>query len=155
MTGSVLLTGSTGLVGKRLLKQLTSLGHRVVTYDRSSPPPDTESVTHVQGDLGDLPRMLAAINARDVDRIVHTAAQSHPKLSLSFPTATFHANVTGTLNLYEAARITGVTRIVNYSSERAYGNAEGFVREDHALRPTTPYGVTKVTGELLGDVWRE
>ncbi|GAA3993909.1 hypothetical protein GCM10022247_11790 [Allokutzneria multivorans] len=55
MSGSVLLTGSTGLVSKRLLEQPSSLGHRVATYDRFSPP------THVQGDLGDLPRILGAL----------------------------------------------------------------------------------------------
>src|SRR5262249_18679914 len=64
---------------------------------------------------------------------------------------TFQANVAGTVDLFEAARMAGIKRLVYYSSETVYGHVEGPVREDAPLHPTTPYGVTKVTGELLGE----
>jgi UDP-glucose 4-epimerase len=78
---------------------------------------------------------------------------SHPDFSLDFPVATVHANVEGTVHVFEAARLAGIRRIVYFSSETVYGHVDGPVAEDIPLRPTTPYGVTKVAGELLGDVY--
>jgi UDP-glucose 4-epimerase len=90
-----------------------------------------------------------------VDRIIHTAGQSHPGVSIDLPWTTFSANAEGTLAVYECARITGVRRIVNFSSECALGNTalDALVREDVKPEPTTPYGVTKVAGELFGTVY--
>ena len=80
---------------------------------------------------------------------------SHPDLSIDLPITTFAANVDGTLHLFEAARMAGVKRVVNFSSECAYGNVDGPVTEDSGLHPTTPYGVTKVTTELLSGVYND
>src|SRR5262249_13775328 len=77
----------------------------------------------------------------------------HPELSVEMPIGTFAANVDGTLHVFEAARMAGVARIVCFSSESAYGHVEGSVREDARLRPTTPYGVSKATCEMLADVY--
>ena len=80
---------------------------------------------------------------------------SHPDLSIDLPITTFTANVDGTLHLFEAVRMAGVKRVVNFSSECAYGNVDGPVTEDAPLHPTTPYGVTKVTTELLSHVYND
>ena len=68
---------------------------------------------------------------------------------------TFKANAEGTLAVYEAARATGVRRIVNFSSECAVGTVpiDVEVGEDIKPAPTNPYGVTKVAGELFGTVY--
>lgn len=99
-------------------------------------------------------RVVEAMRDHGVTRIVHTAAMSHPGLSVDVPITTFAANVDGTLHLLEAARLAGVRRIVCFSSECAYGNRpERLVTEDCPLEPTTPYGVTKVACELLARVY--
>jgi nucleoside-diphosphate-sugar epimerase len=151
---TVLVTGGRGYVGRRLVARLVAAGHAVVRYDRDHFEADG-GAAQAQGELYDVPRLLAVISEHGVDAIVHTAAISHPDVSVAMPVATFESNVTGTVALYEAARMAGVGRVVNLSSSSVYGHADGAVREDRALRPITPYGVTKVATDLLGGVYRE
>ncbi len=150
---TTLVTGGLGYCGSHVVRALAGRGERIVSYDRDFSEARADGVTFVQGELFDAPRLLRVIGEHEVARIVHTAAMSHPDLSTDFPVATFHANVEGTLQIFEAARLSGVGRIVSFSSETVYGHVDGAVREGSALHPTTPYGVTKVTVELLADVY--
>jgi nucleoside-diphosphate-sugar epimerase len=86
-----------------------------------------------------------------IDRIIHTAAISHPTVAIEIPYQTVMTNALGTANVFEAARLSGIKRIVNLSSEYAYGhNAQlGTVTEDIPLHPTGVYGATKVFTEVL------
>jgi UDP-glucose 4-epimerase len=149
-----LVTGGLGYVGRATVSLLAQRGDTVVTYNRDYAHDPRPAVTPVQGELHDLPRLTRAIRELGVERIVHTAAQSNPDFSLELPLSTVTANVDGTVHIYEAARMTGVERVVNFSSECAYGHQDATVTELGAvLRPTTPYGVTKVAGELMADVY--
>jgi nucleoside-diphosphate-sugar epimerase len=150
---TILVTGGLGYCGTHIVRALAARGERVVSYNRDYSEAHDAGVTPVQGELFDIPRLLRTFREHDVARIVHTAAMSHPDLSIEFPVATVHANVDGTLHLLEAARLAGVGRIVSFSSETVYGHVEGPVDEGAALHPTTPYGVTKVAVELLADVY--
>ena len=153
MTGTVLVTGGLGYVGRHLVSDAAERGDRVVSYNRDYAEGSPSGVEFVQGELYDIPRLVDTLSRHEVDRVIHTAAMSHPDLSVDLPITTFTANVDGTLHLLEAARMAGVKRVVNFSSECAYGNVDGPVTEDSPLDPTTPYGVTKVTTELLGRVY--
>ena len=150
---ATLVTGGVGYCGTHVVRALVERGEQVVSYNRDFFEGEDNGVTLVQGELFDIPRLLQTIRDHRVERIVHTAAMSHPDLSIEFPIATFHANVEGTVHVFEAARLSNVRRIVYFSSETVYGHADGVVTEDTPLHPTTPYGVTKVTGELLADVY--
>lgn len=153
--GTTLVTGGLGYVGRQLVRLLAEGGEQVVSYNRDFTDVVDPNVTYVQGELYDLPRLVDTLRAHEARRIIHTAAMSHPELSIDLPITTFTANVDGTLHVLEAARMAGVRRFVNFSSECAYGNVEGPVREDAPLRPTTPYGVTKVTTEMLGRIYTD
>jgi len=153
MTGTVLVTGGLGYVGRHLVSAVAERGDRVVSYNRDYAEGSPSGVEFVQGELYDIPRLVNTFSRHEVDRVIHTAAMSHPDLSIDLPITTFTANVDGTLHVLEAARMAGVKRVVNFSSECAYGNVDGPVTEDSPLDPTTPYGVTKVTTELLGRVY--
>jgi UDP-glucose 4-epimerase len=150
-----LVTGGIGFIGRYVVDALADEGDRVVSYNRDHAESDRPEVVTAQGELFDVPRLVRTFEQHGVKRIVHTAAMSHPEVSIDLPITTFAANVDGTLKLFEAARLAGVRRIVNFSSECAYGHQEGVVREGARLRPTTPYGVTKVTTELMADVYND
>jgi UDP-glucose 4-epimerase len=152
---STMVTGGLGYVGRHLVAHLAGRGETVVSYNRDYAEGSEENVVYVQGELYDLPRFVDTLRRHEVRRIIHTAAMSHPDLSVDLPITTFTANVDGTVHVFEAARMVGVRRIVNFSSETAYGHIEGAVSEDAPLHPTTPYGVTKVATELLGDVYND
>jgi UDP-glucose 4-epimerase len=117
VTDAVMVTGGLGFVGRHLVTRLAGAGERVVSYNRDFAESEEDRVTCVQGELYDIPRLVRTLRDHDVDRIVHTAAMSHPELSIDLPITTFAANVDGTVHLLEAARLAGVRRVVNFSSE--------------------------------------
>ncbi len=152
---TTLVTGGRGFVGRHLVDQLLSRGESVVSYNRDYAVDDRNGLTLVQGELFDIPRLVDTLRTHRVERIIHTAGQSHPGLSIDLPVTTFAANAEGTLSVLESARMAQVQRMVNFSSECALGNIHpgGLVAESVTPEPTTVYGVTKVTGELLGSVY--
>ncbi|NHU49267.1 NAD-dependent epimerase/dehydratase family protein [Rhodococcus sp. A14] len=152
---TTLVTGGKGFVGRHLVNHLVEQGEAVVSYNRDFAVDTRPSVTTVQGELFDIPVLVKALTDNRVDKIIHTAGMSHPGVSVDLPLTTIAANIDGTAAVFEAARMAGVRRIVNFSSECAYGNLDEtvLVQEDAKPTPTTPYGVTKVAGELLGNVY--
>jgi UDP-glucose 4-epimerase len=154
---TILVTGGAGFVGRHVVAQLAGPGEKVVTYDRDYCQPANSAVVAVQGELFDLPALVRTLTGHGVGAVIHTAAMSHPEISVELPVTTFAANVDGTLNLLEAARMAGVRRIVNFSSECAYGDQDesAAVHESACPMPSTPYGVTKVATEHLGRVYNK
>jgi nucleoside-diphosphate-sugar epimerase len=151
---TTLVTGGLGYLGRYIVGILRERGTEVVSYNRDFWDEPTDGVHYVQGELFDIPRLMQTLDRFGVSRIVHTAAMSHPGLSVDLPITTFAANVDGTLHLFEAARLSSARRIVSFSSECAYGDRpEPVVTEDCRLEPTTPYGVTKATTEMLAHVY--
>ncbi len=151
----VMVTGGRGYVGSYVVDELIRRGHTVVSYNRDLPRPSGREI-QVLGELYDIPRMLDTIRKYGIERIIHTAAQSHPDVSLEVPLATVEANVMGTTEVYECARLSGIKRVVAYSSECAYGHTPpGIVKESTPLRPRTPYGVTKAASEMMAMAYNE
>ena len=149
---NILITGGRGYLGRYIVKDLLEKGHTLVNYcrDMQLPNEDPKNI-FVFGELSDIPRLITTIQKYKVDRIINTAAQSHPDWSLEVPYATVEANVMGMMGVLEAARLTGVKRVVLFSSECAYGdNKFEYLPEETPLCPVTPYGVTKAANEMMG-----
>jgi GDP-4-dehydro-6-deoxy-D-mannose reductase len=93
----------------------------------------------------------AIVDARP-DVVYHLAARSHVGASWDDPVATLRVNVEGTCNVLDAARATGVARVLVAGSAEEYGRVDDAdlpLREDAPLRPMSPYGASKVAASYL------
>ncbi|MGU7782162.1 NAD-dependent epimerase/dehydratase family protein [Burkholderia sp. PU8-34] len=152
---ATMVTGGLGYVGRKIVGQLMAAGQTVVSFNRDYAEIGGEHLVTVQGELFDIPCLVRTIRQYGVTTVIHTAAMSHPDLSIELPLTTVAANIDGTVHLLEAMRLGGIKRLVNFSSETVYGHVDGEVTEDRKLSPTTPYGVTKVATELFGKVYND
>lgn len=151
----IVITGGSGFVGAHLARTLATRGDDVTCLDVGPSSPllrEVEDVSVERCDVGWWPELLERVRAAHPDVIFHTAGI----LSASAeerPHAAYRANVTGTLNVLEAARVTNA-RVVFTSTIATYGaGVPPAVDETTQQRPTTMYGVSKVFGELLGEYY--
>ncbi len=106
----------------------------------------------LEGDLRDASRVTEAV--RGVDVVFHQAAFVSVPQSMQEPQACFDVNVTGTSVLFEAARRSGVKRIVFASSAAVYGDSFDLpLDEDTTLRPLSPYAASKRVDEIYGQLY--
>jgi UDP-glucose 4-epimerase len=161
MNAGYLVTGGAGFIGSHLVERLLNDGHRVrILDDFSSGSLDNlpfagrfaGALEIVRGDIRDLPAVEAA--AAGVEVIFHQAALRSVPRSVEDPLGTNAQNVTGTLHVLEAARRTGVRRVVYASSSSVYGESPELPkREDQMPLPISPYAVSKAVGEQYARVW--
>lgn len=160
MPTRVFITGVTGPVGSFLADYLLTLpGVEVHAFKRwrSDPRPIQQlfgRVTFHEGDIEDPFSVAGAVRAAAPDRVYHLAAQSYPSESWGAPVTTLRTNVEGTVNLLEAVRAHAPqarVQIAGSSAEYGWVTPEEVpICEARALRPASPYGVSKVAQELLG-----
>jgi threonine 3-dehydrogenase len=152
----ILLTGAGGQIGHDLIGTLTASGHEVISTDLAPRPP---SHAHAQSrswqrlDVTDAAATRAMFEKIQPEMVFHLAAILSASGEKN-PTLAYDVNQTGTWNVLEAARQTGVKRLVFTSSIAVFGPPPSGplpdpTPDDVALHPTTMYGVTKVAGELL------
>jgi UDP-glucose 4-epimerase len=149
MTGAVLVTGTSGLIGRAVLRSLVAEGRNVVAMDQVRP--DGLDVPFLTHSLPDPQRWHEAIVRFGVTHVVHAGGISGPMLMRDAPARLCDINLAGLVALLEAARIHGVARIVWFSSVMAYGAQPDLspVTEGTLLRPDTVYGATKAAGDAL------
>ncbi|MBW8788124.1 MULTISPECIES: NAD(P)-dependent oxidoreductase [Rhizobium] len=145
----IAVTGAAGRVGTLLRPHLHAHFEHVQLIDLQEPAELGENETFVRADLTKLDEATAAL--KDVDGVVHLAGIA----SGIDMNAILHANVLGTYNLYEAARINKVQRVVYASSNHAtgfYPRGEVISPLD-PMRPDSPYGLSKCWGELVAGLY--
>jgi UDP-glucose 4-epimerase len=157
---SYLVTGGAGFIGSHIVERLLRGGGAAVVRVLDDFSTGTPANLHgfatalevVRGDIRDLATVERA--ARGVSVIFHQAAVCSVPQSVIDPLATHAVNVTGTLNVLEAARRAGVKRVVYASSSAVYGERPELPkREDQPAAPISPYGVSKAAGEKYAAVW--
>lgn len=141
----VLVTGSSGRVGRATVAALRAAGYRVRGFDLRASGSDLDEVVGSFDDAEACARAVAGVEA-----VLHLGA--FMSWVAAERTAMFRANVEGTRVLLDAAAQAGVRRFVFASSGEVYPeNAPLFlpVTEEHPLRANSPYGLTKLLGEDL------
>ena len=150
MSRHIFITGLAGFLGSHLADRFLETGCTVSGCDdlsggyRDNVPRGAE---FFEIDCCDLDAMKSATRGADV--VVHAAAAAHEGLSVFSPTAIVRANVQASVSTFTAAISNGAKRIVYCSSMARYGAAPVPFREDMPVAPCDPYGIAKVTGELL------
>ena len=159
MKQKILLTGAAGFIGSHLSEALIARGAEVTGIDNFDAFYAREVKERNLAGLRKLPgfRFVEADVARDampldgVEAVIHLAGKPGVRPSLEDPGAYMEANVTATARLIDAARRSGITRIVFGSSSSVYGNATPapFAETEPAVSPISPYAASKRAGELL------
>jgi len=147
----VLVTGGAGFIGSHLVRELVFRGYEVRVLDNLSRGSlqnirdILSSVELVVRDIRDYEAVEKAVSG--MDAVVHLAALTDVEESLREPNLYAEVNVVGTLNLARASR--KVDSFIYASSSAVYGDPVKIpIPEDHPLRPKSPYGASKASGEL-------
>lgn len=155
----VLVTGATGMIGAWLVKDLIAAGADVTALVLDADPRselyrsgDINHCTVVNGALEHYATVERAINANEIDTVFHLGAQAIVGVAHRSPLPTFEANVQGTWNILEVARVHPqlVRRVVIASSDKAYGAPSRLpYTEDMPLEGRHPYEVSKSAADLI------
>jgi nucleoside-diphosphate-sugar epimerase len=152
------VTGGAGFIGSNIVDELLRRGHAVVALDDFSGGKEQNlaaargRVELVSGSICDLPTVTAA--CKGADYVIHLAARASVPRSIKDPLETNRVNVDGTLNVLLAARDAGARRVVFAASSSAYGETPTLPKvETMPAEPISPYGVSKLVGELYAQVF--
>ena len=164
-----LVTGGAGFIGSHVCERLLLDGHAVWAFDDLNnfyaPAIKQRNLralqalaqpfTFVHGDLTDRAAVDEVLAGAKFDQIIHLAARAGVRPSLAEPALYQRVNVEGTVNLLEAARLNGVTKVTIASSSSVYGvNAKvPFSESDPIFSAISPYAASKLAGEALGHTY--
>lgn len=154
MNQKVVITGITGFIGSHLAEKLLEQGYEVHGISRAVTTqnmPYLVGVTMHAGDITDAP-MLADVFA-GAQYVFHLVALADQQC-IDEPLEGERVNVSGTLNVLQAARTAGVKKVVFSSSASVYGAQERVpFQEDLPATPVDPFGLYKYFGERMLELW--
>jgi UDP-glucuronate 4-epimerase len=165
MSNNYLVTGAMGCIGAWALYQLVQQGKHAVSFDLSDnrsrvdlllSRKEQESITFVQGDLTDAAGVLKVFHDQTVTHVIHLAALQVPFCRAN-PVLGSQVNVTGHVNIFEAAKQSGISHVAYASSMAVYGPASdyppGLLAPDAPMLPRTLYGVYKMADEWIARIY--
>jgi UDP-N-acetylglucosamine/UDP-N-acetylgalactosamine 4-epimerase len=158
----ILVTGGAGFIGANIVRYLLDLKNveKVRVLDNLATGflknieefEDNEKFEFIQGDIRDYEICLNACDG--IKAITHQAALGSVPRSINDPLTTNDVNITGTLNIFTAAKEKGVLRVVYAASSSTYGDHPDLPKvEDKIGNPLSPYAVTKYVNELYARVY--
>ena len=157
MKKTVLVTGGAGFIGLNLVKNLLSKDCGVVVIDNFSSQTSKrnahlmpKSVKTVEGSILNK-SALDLCFSEQIDAVVHLAAKTGVRASITRPRSYYKTNVLGTLTLLEAMKQHGVTQLVFASSSSVYGDSARvpFQESDLIHTPLSPYAASKISAEAI------
>lgn len=165
-----LITGVAGFIGSNLLEHLLKLNQKVVGLDNFATghqhnldevqslvtPEQWQGFNFIKGDIRNYEDCEKAIsnNSNNVDYVLHQAALGSVPRSIADPTTTNAANITGFLNMLQAAKEANVKSFTYAASSSTYGDHPALPKvEENIGNPLSPYAVTKYVNELYAGVY--
>lgn len=159
---AVLVTGGAGFIGSNIAEKLLELEEKVIVFDNLSTGKKENiegffknpNFKFIQGDIRNQKELEEIMPA--VDHILHQAALPSVIHSIKEPKSTFENNALGTLNLLMAAKKYKIKKVVYASSSSIYGTKGNLPKEEGMVpNPISPYGLSKLTGEKLCQIFSE
>lgn len=154
----VLVTGGAGFIGSHLCDALVQRGARVRVLDNLSTGKlgnierSFDRVDFIEGDIRDREACRRACEGAAI--VFHQAALGSVPRSMEDPATSLAVNVSGTANVFAAAREAGARRVVYASSSSVFGDSDRLPkREGEEGRPLSPYALSKRMNEELGDLF--
>jgi UDP-glucuronate 4-epimerase len=160
----ILVTGAAGFIGSHVAQKLLARGDEVVALDNFAPNygrarkeanlaeyADHARCEFIEGDICDADHIRDLFLRHKFDRVVHLAAMGNVRYSIDHAPEYAAVNIAGTINLLEAARLSGTRYFVYASTSSVYGSADviPFVETAPAARPLAPYPATKIACEVM------
>ena len=161
-----LVTGAAGFIGSNLVEVLLRGGQEVVALDNFATgfkrnldevhglvgSAVWKNFRFIDGDIRDVATCRIAVSG--VNHVLHQAGLGSVPRSLADPLATNSVNVSGFLNMLDAARLAGVASFTYAASSSTYGDETNLPKiESRIGKPLSPYAVTKYVNELYADVY--
>jgi NAD dependent epimerase/dehydratase len=156
---NILITGADGLIGSHLTEALVRQGHSVrafVLYNsfnswgwlEHAPKDIRENLDVFSGDIRDQNGVRTAM--KGCEAVLHLAALIAIPYSYHSPETYVDTNIKGTLNVVQAARDLGVSKVVHTSTSEVYGTARFVpITEDHPLQGQSPYSASKIGADQI------
>jgi len=159
-----LVTGAAGFIGSNIVEALLRNGQRVVGLDNFATGhqrnldevarlvPTDDRFRMIEGDIRDRNCCEAAVAGADF--VIHQAALGSVPRSIADPLTSHDVNITGFLNMLDAARRAGISRFVYAASSSTYGDSQELPkREERIGNPLSPYAATKLADEIYASVY--
>ena len=171
MTKTILVTGGAGFIGSHVVRQFVRNypGYRIVNLDKLTYAGNLENLRDIdksknyifiRGDITDAAFIERLFDSHPFDAVIHLAAESHVDRSISGPMEFVNTNITGTVNLLNAARDrwkekTGGKLFCHISTDEVYGSLgeEGSFTEETAYDPRSPYSASKAGSDHMVRAW--
>ncbi len=153
---NILVTGGCGFVGANLVNYLCDKNYNLKVFDNLSSGSiqnlestgiNLDKIEIIKGDITDREAVKKAL--KNIDAVVHLAAETSVVDSLQTPVEHWNINVSGTLNVLEEGRINKIKAFILASSNAVLGEQEPPACEVQVPQPLSPYGATKMAGEAL------
>lgn len=164
---TILVTGGAGFIGSNFVRHfLNTRNYRIVNLDKLTYAGNLENLADleshsnylfIKGDICDRLLVEKIFQEEKIEAVVNFAAESHVDRSILGAKVFVETNVLGTQTLLDVAKVYGVERFLQVSTDEVYGSLgeTGYFTEETPLAPNSPYSASKAGGDFLVRAYHE